>query len=207
LRFNSGGELLTSKTLATGGIYYAAGDIGASGNIYVGGVFGGTCNFNGVVASVSSVNMDIYTACYHADGTLVWLKHSGATNGGNGGTMALSPSGDLLVGGMYNSPTISFDQFTLTKIGGFDGAVAKIDNTSLANGNFAAETFSIYPNPAQSLVHLYGLPAGKPSGLYDTTGREVGHFGETPETIDISGLAPGVYLLTSEGFQTKIIKQ
>lgn len=76
--------------------------------------------------------------------------------------------------------------------------------------NVQAQTLSVYPNPANSVVIL-DIPAGYNAlnaKLYDMTGRQV--LTTTGTTLNVSGLSNGVYLLDAvidgKAYQQRIIK-
>jgi hypothetical protein len=62
----------------------------------------------------------------------------------------------------------------------------------------------IYPNPATDVIHI-SSPTSSPIRIYDTTGRLVKFASDN--TINISDLAPSVYILTTNGTTLKFIKQ
>ena len=77
--------------------------------------------------------------------------------------------------------------------------------------------FSIYPNPAKSMITLSGLNAAKGAShvvIRDVMGRNVGEytftFGTPNTSIDINGLKNGMYVLTvtknGESRSVKFIK-
>ena len=62
----------------------------------------------------------------------------------------------------------------------------------------------IYPNPATDFIHI-ASPTTSPIRIYDTTGRLVKFASDN--TINISDLAPSIYILTTNGTILKFIKQ
>jgi hypothetical protein len=76
-------------------------------------------------------------------------------------------------------------------------------NLSIAEGTVAAPTLSIQPNPNHGLVNVQGWADGTTEILiYHTTGGLVKHISlkgiRSNATIDVSDLAPGVYLLSAQ---------
>lgn len=74
-----GNELYAFKIGGAGAIATVTGvEISASGNFYVCGYFTGTCNFQGVTTSTSSVQVaigeDAFVACYDSNGNLQWVN-------------------------------------------------------------------------------------------------------------------------------------
>ena len=65
-------------------------------------------------------------------------------------------------------------------------------------------TIRIYPNPAIDFIHI-ASPTSSPIRIYDTTGRLVKFATDT--TVNISDLAPSIYILTTNGSTLKFIKQ
>jgi len=59
--------------------------------------------------------------------------------------------------------------------------------------NETAETISVFPNPAQSFVHIEGINASEIQ-CYNELGQLVKTLRETNE-VDLSGLVKGMYLL------------
>lgn len=60
--------------------------------------------------------------------------------------------------------------------------------------------FGVYPNPANDILNiaLDGSLQGQSTNsiLYDVQGRFVKSFGDSKNNLDVSGVAPGIYLLT-----------
>ena len=60
---------------------------------------------------------------------------------------------------------------------------------------------SVYPNPANSVIHIEGIDEGSSISMYDITGRKVMQHPYSNE-ISIGNLSCGLYLLnitTAEG--------
>ncbi|GGB76105.1 hypothetical protein GCM10007424_15120 [Flavobacterium suaedae] len=72
------------------------------------------------------------------------------------------------------------------------------DINSVSNSEFSK--FGVYPNPANDVLNitLDGSLEGQSTKtvLYDVQGRFVKNFGGSKNNLDVSGVAPGIYLLT-----------
>ena len=62
----------------------------------------------------------------------------------------------------------------------------------------------IYPNPATDVIHI-SSPTSSPIRIYDTTGRLVKFASDN--TINISDLPVGIYILSTDNQRIKFIKQ
>jgi hypothetical protein len=57
------------------------------------------------------------------------------------------------------------------------------------------DRFSVYPNPAHGTVTIVAPGCSAPLRLFDLSGRQVGYFPPCTKTLEVQGLAAGVYLL------------
>ncbi|MEI6765822.1 MAG: C25 family cysteine peptidase [Bacteroidota bacterium] len=86
--------------------------------------------------------------------------------------------------------------------------------TGINENNFTT-TLSVFPNPANNLLNIGFMNSGNSTvniGLYDATGRmirylECGKQGYFHETIDLGGIAEGIYLLRLHDGNQAIIKK
>ncbi|MCL5244247.1 T9SS type A sorting domain-containing protein [Cellulophaga sp. 20_2_10] len=71
---------------------------------------------------------------------------------------------------------------------------------SLKADNSTTEV-KVYPNPAQNYITISGIASGKQIVVFDFTGNVVLKkvARSTAETLDISGLRPGTYIIKAEG--------
>ena len=74
----------------------------------------------------------------------------------------------------------------------------------------ASEKLSVYPNPANSMLHIFNAKGGMLQ-LFDVTGRQImsrqlpGNVEEI--SLDISTLANGVYFVKIGGSTAKFVKE
>ncbi len=122
----------------------------ATGNAYIVGRFGGTCDFDpgaGVFNLTSSGNFDIFILKLNTAGNFVWAAGFGSASSLDDGTsIALDNQGFLYTTGFYAGPA-DFDpsaaEFILTPVGFADMFISKLDT----EGNFVyASTFGGIPN-------------------------------------------------------------
>jgi N-acetylneuraminic acid mutarotase len=95
---------------------------------------------------------------------------------------------------------------------GIDQSNTRLKQTWKAQFPDAIEEYSnrkkitVYPDPAEDVVTIAHLKSAEKFTLSDLAGRIVNE-GITSGTIDVSGLSPGLYFLSLNGFSAKIIKQ
>ncbi|MBR4506675.1 MAG: T9SS type A sorting domain-containing protein [Bacteroidales bacterium] len=69
---------------------------------------------------------------------------------------------------------------------------------------------AVYPNPTSGLVSVTGLEAHAEIELVDMTGRTLplrASWHGNEATIDLGGLAPGLYLLSTSAGTAKLLKR
>ncbi len=72
----------------------------------------------------------------------------------------------------------------------------KIAGPTASTDNFAKKTFTIYPNPVSDVLNISTNAEIKAAKLYTLTGQLAGTY--TTNTINVSGLPAGAYILTIE---------
>jgi hypothetical protein len=65
---------------------------------------------------------------------------------------------------------------------------------------------SVYPVPAQDILHVSGLDAAKEVRVIDVTGHALSVRKVDRDAIDVSGLAKGIYILSIDGKAVKFTK-
>jgi cell division septation protein DedD len=131
-KYDATGTLLWAKT--AGGELLDQGNAIAtdpSGNSYVAGAF----QTNGIYPTVSFDNItltghgdyDWFIAKYDGIGNVVWAKSAGSTAGDIARGIAVDPSGNVYVCGLF-SGTMTVDGITVTSEGLFDVFLAKYDS-------------------------------------------------------------------------------
>ncbi|RAK64049.1 T9SS type A sorting domain-containing protein [Hymenobacter edaphi] len=103
----------------------------ASGNIYLTGAFQNTVTF-GATTLTSVGQSDIFVAKWSpATGRFLWAKRAGGSAGEQAVSLAVS-GGNVYIGGIFDSRSVSFDNVTIANGGNFattDLFVAKLTDT------------------------------------------------------------------------------
>ena len=94
-----------------------------SGDVVVAGYFQGTANFGGGPVTSAGLS-DIYVAKYTGQGAYLWLKTVGGSGDDRATSVALDPSGNVVIGG-YFSGTVNFGGGPVSSLGSWDPFVAK----------------------------------------------------------------------------------
>ena len=81
-------------------------------------------------------------------------------------------------------------------------------NTVLGNNSFAKSTFKMYPNPAKGLLNVSSEFSFENLSIYNTLGQLVASKkgGNNQESIDVSNLPSGVYILSAQ-IGTEVVKK
>jgi hypothetical protein len=70
----------------------------------------------------------------------------------------------------------------------------------------SAERMQVYPVPAKDVLHVTGLAGAKDVKIVDVTGKAVAAPKASKESIDVSALAKGIYILFVDGKTAKFTK-
>ncbi len=109
------------------------------GAVLIGGGFTGTADFDAAASYpgnrdvlISAGSDDMFVARLNADGSFAWAQRAGGT-GTESGILSVDSVGNAYLWGRSNSPTIAFGSQTMTRKGGYDAYVSRIDS---ATGDF-----------------------------------------------------------------------
>ena len=106
----------------------------SSGNVYVVGDFGGTCDFDPTagVTTLSSTSLSTFIVKLDTNGAFVWAETLAGTGLNAGSSVQVDASTNLIVAGLF-SGTVDFDPgvgvASVTAAGGFDGFVTKLSSS------------------------------------------------------------------------------
>ena len=186
-------------------------EVKASGsNLFVLGSFSGVTRGFGSTTFSSTGTADIFLTKLLDTGsgpTTAWTQRAGGPNLEAGYALSLS-NGTVYVGG-YTTGTATFGSHTLPNTGlldtGFLATLADAAALPTIMPSAQAGGIGLFPNPARSTTAVQ-LPTGLAAGpatltLLDAVGRVVRTctalpaVGTTQTTLDVAGLAPGVYTL------------
>jgi len=204
-KLDTNGNFVWAKSM--GGIAYNRGKVitlDASGNVYVGGTFGGTADFdpNAGVANLTSVgsfggNEDMFVLKLDSNGSYVWAKQFSGTGTKFIKGIAVDASGNVCTAGMF-SGTVDFNPSAAVgnlsgPAFGDDGFISKLD----VSGNF------VWIKQLEGTIRDVASLALDTAGNVYTTGN---FFGDGQTDFD-SGV--GIYNLTVShrfGDDTYILK-
>lgn len=101
----------------------------SSGNVFIIGHYGSPSITLGttILSNTSLNNRDMYIAKYSPAGSLLWAKTFGGLYNDNPSSISTDSSGNLIVVGDFNSPSITFGSTTLTNSGMTDIFIVKFD--------------------------------------------------------------------------------
>jgi hypothetical protein len=196
-----------------------------TGNIYTCGYFQGTVDFDpgpGTTNYTSAGVQDIFILKLDASGNFLWNNAIGGTAADIATELVLDVTGNICATG-YFSQTVDFDPggdtANLISNGDKDVFVVKFGNTLSGIANLFEEgEVSIYPNPTSNSPRLQWFM--KENGrvivsICDVERRELSravnseqmNSGKHQQTIDVSSLLPGMYLVILEVNQFKEIRK
>jgi hypothetical protein len=187
--------------------------LAATGNtVYLAGSFGGTVAF-GTSSLTSAGSNDVFVAKLNDAGSSAafsWAQQAGGTGSDIASVLGLSGTTLYTVGTVV--PPASFGSLTIAAPAATTtGFIATLAGNALSTkaGRTGQNPLTIYPNPAREKV-LVQLPAHTTTLLLtDARGRQVRAYSFRPGTaeasLDLRGLAPGLYLLRTATAGQKLI--
>jgi hypothetical protein len=98
------------------------------GNAYVIGYFTDTVSF-GSYTLVSAGSTDIFLVKYDSFGNILWARSAGGINAEEGLWVTTDLSGNVYITGFFQSPTVTFDSYTLTNVGNTNIFIVKYDSS------------------------------------------------------------------------------
>ncbi|ACU61000.1 beta-1,3-glucanase family protein [Chitinophaga pinensis] len=101
------------------------------------------------------------------------------------------PAGAYSIGVATGTGGFNLNYFTITSV---SGARLAVQNTKVVEDNIV----SLTPNPVHDQLYIRGNDKVKTLGIYDISGRAVMNVKSPGNTIAISHLAPGVYIIAIE---------
>ena len=221
---NVGGQdIFVAKLTPAGAWQWAAGAGGSaseigyavavdgSGSVVVTGSFGSPTITFGSTTLTSAGSYDIFVAKLTPLGAWQWATSAGGANVEGGNDLALDGSGNVVVTGYFQSPTITFGATTLSKNPASPGPalfLARLSGTTgLPESSGDQPQLTLAPNPARTTVQLTGA-TGPTATLLDGLGRVVGTAAVTPAggaTLDVRALPAGLYLLRAGGRARRLV--
>lgn len=210
LKLNSGGNFVWAKNI--GGPSVGCGgysiSLDPSGNVYTGGIFNGTVDFNPGVGTFNIIaisSSDAFVSKLDVNGNFVWARSIGSSGFDLVFSINTDLSGNLYIAN-YSNGTEDLDPsatttFTLPPSGSMDSYVLKwAQSTTGLNSFVLKETSFVYPNPFQNKfsIVLDKSYANAEVTIRDVTGRLVYESKiKNVETFDFAlNEESGLYFLT-----------
>ncbi len=129
---NADGSVAWAKSLGSSGEEYGNGiGLDGNGNVYIAGSFtSSTWNLGSATLTKNDTgSADVFTLKLNStDGGLTWAKSFGGSNFESAYGIAVDGSGNSYLTGEFFSSSLSFGNKTVSKVGGFDLFVTKLDN-------------------------------------------------------------------------------
>ncbi len=170
------------------------------GNSYVSGYFDSQITINGTTLAGYG---DIYITKLNNSGSFMWaVKAGGPYNGDDVNGIVCDNNGNAFITGRFQrSATFGDKSLTSQNV---DIFTAKISGENLGIPYLNQNKLVLYPNPASSQITIMGiLNAKAKSCIYNLLGQKVMDINATDETVDVSHLPEGNYILEVDDNQTK----
>ncbi len=143
-------------------------------------------------------DFDVLVAKLTPDGAWEWTTGAGGTLTDRGWGLGLDGRGNVYAAGIMSSNGSRFGNLAVPGVGVYSTFFARLSPAPLGLvAGAAAAPLTLIPNPAHETVRLTGIPPSTPATLYDALGRVVRTVPLTQgtATLDLRGLAPGLYLV------------
>jgi len=206
IKTNNAGEPLWAKKFTCGARSYSTGITSdASGKVYIIGSFNKSIDFDGISFSSFGANNPSYPDYPDAFvlkmddlGTVEWAVKYGALGIDQGIAITTDTTGNVVVLGTFQL-SVNFGTTSLTSAGVRDIFLLQLsENLSIKENK--TSNWSAYPNPTNDFLTLNFSDYNDTSlsiEVFNTLGQKIKVFENlnTTETLDLSELNEGVYLL------------
>ena len=188
-------------------------EVDSTGNIYIAGNFDGTAYVDGNAIDIfcSDCSNSKLLLQFNPQGQFQWYKTNGPVDSTGRPLVKVNDTDDLFYSDVFSNTTYtSFDSFTLTAQGDYDGFYTKISHSNLNTINFGDESSFLYPNPTIDFLYLFDGVVAKNSEyeIYDIIGRVVSReLSVSNDKIDVRFLPAGSYFLHIGERVYKFIKE
>lgn len=179
------------------------------GNVYTAGLaYASAINFDNNITINNLGNLGaFFVTKYNSQGTTIWAKGVPNIDANNDISIDCKAENDLFIGGSFDKSTLQLGSIVLTKsAANFDLFIGRLYLVPLSTTSFDAKAISIYPNPARNNVHLANLQTTYAYSLYTILGTciQKGYLQNEQETLDISALQAGLYLIKLTDSNNKV---
>lgn len=201
----SNGNLGWAKSIGSDDDYQYGNDIllDATGNVWVTGEFGDTVDFNpgaGVNTLTSKGNTDAFLLSLDGNGNFLSANSWGGSSYDNVSAIIKDASGNVLLGGFYNSSDAELNPFARGFAAG-NVYITKLTPDGVSVKDIAEQAkWTLYPNPAHDAFAVAGIEAGSVVTIIDLVGSVVSTTtaAEMNTTISTAGLSTGMYIVQVE---------
>jgi len=189
----------------------------ALGNVYVTGYFYGTVDFDGIVLTYSflppsNYRSDIFVLKMNDLGVVEWAVKYGALASDVGESITIDQIGNVLVFGTFGL-SVNFGGTILASVASStDLFLLKLSPNALSTEINNINNINVFPNPVNDFLTLTISDYNDTKlsiEMFNTLGQKIKVFENisNTETLDLSDLTNGIYLLKIEHNQTsQIIK-
>ncbi|HKR05275.1 MAG TPA: SBBP repeat-containing protein [Bacteroidia bacterium] len=133
VKYNAAGNVIWARKIGnTGSEFGQSVATDAAGNIYIAGSFNSPSIVIGSITLTSAGSSDVFVAKYDSAGNALWARRAGSTGLDGASAIAVTPAGDVYIGGSYISSSITFGPNTLPNFGYNDAFVAKYNTSGTA---------------------------------------------------------------------------
>jgi hypothetical protein len=200
LKLSASGDLQWQKSIGGSSVDHAASVIQTTDGAYIIGGYSDTGEQQGLDCLIYKVD---------ASGNQIWQKSMGGANEERLNNIKQTSDGGYIVAGYSNS----LDGDVTGNHGIYDYWIVKLGPEVLSNPNYEKGIFSVYPNPATSLLQLQvpeGIQIDK-IAITDALGKQIFQKTGNNTTVNIENLRSGTYIVqvysADKKFQTKFIKK
>lgn len=182
--------------------------VDGTGNLLLAGIFRSPAAAFGPTTLATTGDYDVFVAQLTAAGAWRWATGAGSLTTDNVLGLALSSSGNVVLAGSFTGPTADFGPITLTNPvtnSQPSSFVASLAGPVGLPTDAPGTAFSLAPNPATTTVQLTGAPAGTTACLLDALGRIVRTYPAGSTTLDLHGLAPGLYTVRAGAATRRLV--
>lgn len=201
-KYSSEGVLTWNKVSTQDGLMVTNATVAVdakTNDVYFAGTFGGTLSLAGKTLSTTGSNMDMFLTKMNPEGTELWARQLGGDAGEKASEIAVSPLGDVALGGLSASATMTISEvdstFAYKHRVGADFAVT---TAFTKDGDFRWQYFYGYGD-ATAPVSLFSLRCSN-EGVFYMGMSSSGRFGDVSAGGLIEGKNSGIWSVDQKHF-------